>query len=401
MYQFAIVFTLCYMYMYIGKTLGKPDEPAPKMSSLIKCLHRNISCNSTMAGYTFPFSCPAEGEVHVYQNKSKIAVSLDGPRPFDYSDEVKNMTSDSVTTRHCRDLYIQCFFTGENKYLTEICVDYKVTEEPEKQDEPDPTFPPKKRIVGLCVVVGLIVIIVVLLCWNKKQYCARKVSQFSTYLCSCLRITKREGAQVTRHPAGSGFQENIAGDLEGQQLNGDIRLCEIAATDLDGSVENDIEYDKTLESVHVPSIDREADGRSAPVSSLDHNLSCEGVQPTKNGNIHAPVVIKDPNHRAMNGSVRDDPGGINDNNGEHFVRNEETHNGCAPGCGGPEACENEGHRLLPPESADRQALQPPDMTDEARALVNKAGFESNQPRMCSTAPENGVKSTTNMGNYQY
>ena len=32
------------------------------------------------------------------------------------------------------------------------------------------------------------------------------------------------------------------------------RLCEIAATDLDGSVENDIEYDKTLESVHVPSL---------------------------------------------------------------------------------------------------------------------------------------------------
>ena len=34
---------------------------------------------------------------------------------------------------------------------------------------------------------------------------------------------------------------------------------------------------------------------------------------------------------------------------EYFSRNEETHNGCAPGCGGPEACENEGHRLLPPE----------------------------------------------------
>ncbi|XP_034075378.1 uncharacterized protein LOC117548310 isoform X3 [Gymnodraco acuticeps] len=343
-------------------------------------------------------------------SSSKIAVYVDGTRPYDYSDEVKSMTSDSVTTRHCRDLHIQCFLTGE-KYLTEICVDYKVTgksikcliykqththiyiyiyiyiyitytlqkcvpfylqtekpEEPEKQDEPDPTFPPKNLIV---VVVGLIVVIVALLCWKKKQYCACKVSQFSTYLRSCLRITKREGAQVTRHPAGSGFQESIAGDLEGQQLNGDI------------------------------SIDREADGRSAPVSSLDHNLSCEGIQPTKNGNIHAPVVIKDPNHRAMNGSERDDPGGINDNNGEHFVRIEETHNGCAPGCGGPEACENEGHRLLPPESADRQALQPPDMTDEARALVNKAGFESNQPRMCSTAPENGVKSTTNMGNYQY
>ncbi|KAK5913936.1 hypothetical protein CgunFtcFv8_008418 [Champsocephalus gunnari] len=370
MYQFAIVFTL----FCIGKTLGKPDEPAPKMSQfiLIKCLHRNISCNSTMAeGYTFPFSCPAEGDVNVYQNKSNIAASVDGPRRYDYSDEVKSMTSDSVTTRHCRDLHIQCFFTGENKYFTEICVDYKVTEEPEKQDEPDPTFPPNNLIVGLCVVVGLIVVIVVLLCWKKKQYCAHKVSQFSTYLRSCLRITKREGAQGTRHPAGSGFQESIAGDLEGQQLNGDI------------------------------SIDREADGRSAPVSSLDHNLSCEGVQPTKNGNTHAPVLIKDPNHRAMNGSERDDPGGINDNNGEHFVRIEETHNGCAPGCGGPEACENEGHRLLPPESADRQALQPPDMTDEARALVNKAGFESNQPRMCSTAPENGVKSTTNMGNYQY
>ncbi|KAI4821875.1 hypothetical protein KUCAC02_007451 [Chaenocephalus aceratus] len=335
MYQFAIVFTL----FCIGKTL--------------ECLHRNISCNSTIAeGYTFPFSCPAEGDVNVYQNKSKIAASVDGPRPYDYSDEVKSMTSDSVTTRHCRDLHIQCFFTGENKCITEICVDYKVT-------------------VGLCVVVGLIVVIVVPLCWKKKQYCAHKVSQFSTYLRSCLRITKREGAQGTRHPAGSGFQESIAGDLEGQQLNGDI------------------------------SIDREADGRSAPVSSLDHNLSCEGVQPTKNGNTHAPVLIKDPNHRAMNGSERDDPGGINDNNGEHFVRIEEMHNGCAPGCGGPEACENEGHRLLPPESADRQALQPPDMTDEARALVNKAGFESNQPRMCSTAPENGVKSTTNMGNYQY
>ncbi|XP_033944481.1 uncharacterized protein [Pseudochaenichthys georgianus] len=316
MYQFAIVFTL----FCIGKTLGKPDEPAPKMSQfiLIKCLHRNISCNSTMAeGYTFPFSCPAEGDVNVYQNKSKIAASVDGPRPYDYSDEVKSMTSDSVTTRHCRDLHIQCFFTGENKCLTEICVDYKVTEEPEEpekqdeQDEPDPTFPPNNLIVGLCVVVGLIVVIVVLLCWKK-------------------------------HPAGSGFQERIAGDLEGQQLNGDI-----------------------------------------------------------SGNTHAPVVIKDPNHRAMNGSERDDPGGINDNNGEHFVRIEEMHNGCAPGCGGPEACENEGHRLLPPESADRQALQPPDMTDEARALVNKAGFESNQPRMCSTAPENGVKSTTNMGNYQY
>ncbi|XP_010771947.1 uncharacterized protein isoform X2 [Notothenia coriiceps] len=372
MYQFAIIFTL----FCIGKTLGKPDEPAPKMSPLIliKCLHRNISCNSTTAeGYTFPLSCPAEGKVHVYQNKSTIAVSVDGPRPYNYSDEVKSMTPDSVTTRHCRDLHIQCFFTGENTFLTEICVDYTVTEEPEKQDEPDPTFPPKNLIVGLCVVVVvlIVVVVVVLLYWKKKQYCARKVSQFSTYLRSCLRITKREGAQVTRHPAGSGFQENIAVDLEGQQLNGDM------------------------------SIDREADGRSAPVSSLDHNLSCEGVQPSKNGNTHAPVVIKDPNHRAMNGSVRDDPGGINDNNGEHFVRIEETHNGCAPGCGGPEACENEGHRLLPPESADRQALQPPDMTDEARALVNKAGFESNQPRMCSTAPENGVESTTNMGNYQY
>ncbi|KAK1878188.1 Integrin beta-6 [Dissostichus eleginoides] len=228
------------------------------MSLLPKCPHLSSSSASietfpvktTAEGYTFPFSCPAE-DVHVYQNKSKIAVSVDGPRPYDYSDEVKSMTSDSVTTRHCRDLQIQCFFTGENKFLTEICVDYKVTkepEEPEKQDEPDPTFSPKNLIVALFVVVGLIVIIVVLFCWKKKQYCARKASQFSTYLRSCLRITKREGAQT---PCRNGFQENIAGDLEGQQLNGDI------------------------------SMDREADGRSAPVSSLDHNLSCEGVQPTK------------------------------------------------------------------------------------------------------------------------
>lgn len=37
---------------------------------------------------------------------------------------------------------------------------------------------------------------------------------------------------------------------------------------------------------------------------------------------------------------------------EYFSRIEEMHNGCAPGCGGPEACENEGHRLLPPERWD-------------------------------------------------
>ncbi|KAK5856166.1 hypothetical protein PBY51_007782 [Eleginops maclovinus] len=398
MCQFALVF----MFFCIGKTLGKPNVPAPNYSapSAIICSQRNISCIEvqTAKGYKFHFSCPAEGELNVIHNNSHIAVRQNGPQPFCLWDEVKSLEHDSVTTIQCRDLYIRCFVTTEDDLVSETCFDYKVTEKPEKPDEPDPTF---YLIIGLVGLMMAVIILVFLVCWKKNQYFARKMAPFSMYLRSRLRILEREGTQVTRPPAGRGVQRNTAGDLDGKQLNGGISLLERAATGRDGSGERVNKQDETLESVHSPSIDCEADGKTASVSSLDHNLSCEVVQPTTNGNIHAPVLIKDCKHRAMNGSVRDDPGGMKDSNGKPFVRNEETHNGCAPGCGGPEACENEGHWLLPSQGADRQANQPSDMTDEARALVNKAGFESNQPRMCSTAPENGVKSTTNMENYQH
>lgn len=199
-----------------------------------------------------------------------------------------------------------------------------------------------------------------------------------------------------RDPEGRGVQEVGSGAMDTTQLNGGIELSEIPASD--GSGENVIEQDDTLESVY--SNDPKADGETPPSFSLIRSLRNEGIQPTANSDISAPDVSRASIHQAVNGSLRDDPGGypegVNDNKGKGNVRIREIPNGRTRGDRGPEDDENdEGQPLMSDQRAANQSF---DMTGGAVALVDKRGFDPDPVSRCSTAPDTDVESTSNMKN---
>ncbi|XP_032393738.1 uncharacterized protein LOC116703206 [Etheostoma spectabile] len=288
------------------------------ISKTQQCPPKNISCNNVkMAkGFKFLYPCPEGGEISVIDNKTLIAHAVLGIQWFSYLNEVMSMDNHSVVTRDCRDLRVECIFNNGKNFVEDICVDYKMTE---KMKNPDPDDSPTTQnlssekfflIGGIVLFMGMVVCCYIYC--KKKQYGVPAVSGFFRYpkTCPCLRegISKAEMGETeeTRHPGGREVQKVTAGDLDTAQSNTVNRLIEISATYPRGSGENDIKQDDKLGSVQ--SVDPKADGKTLQSFRLDRNLSTEGLQPNKTGDISAPD--KTYNHQAMNSSLRDDPGRV-------------------------------------------------------------------------------------------
>ncbi|TNN70374.1 hypothetical protein EYF80_019400 [Liparis tanakae] len=127
---------------------------------------------------------------------------------------------------------------------------------------------------------------------------------------------------------------------------------------------------------------------TAPQSfSLDS--ATQGIQATESG-----LVMSDGNrawnHRAMNRSLRDDPGGVNDNNRKAILGTGETLSGRTAGDRGPEDHGNEDQPLLSNQRAAKRGL---DMTGKAAALVHNRGFDLDRVSRRSTEPDTDVEST--------
>ncbi|XP_036946214.1 uncharacterized protein LOC119014823 [Acanthopagrus latus] len=325
------------------------------------CSVVNIYCPDikTDNGFKFPYNCsnPAqngstEREVEISDNKTMIAR---GPSLV-HSPHVTNMDNNSITTAECRDLHVKCIIHGRK--VKESCWVYVTTGNmtpmsPDPIQSPDPADPPPTEspekvpswVYGLIGIIVIIVIIGILCHWKKK------VKTLCTDL--LVRIGLRT-SQAGRETAGE----------TGEPLS---------ATHQQACDDNN--HNAKLESVCTLSIDPEPDGETPPSSGLDRTLSNGRIQEPKN----------------FFRSMRDDPGGVNDNKGKGRLRNGEMCNGWARGDRGP-ADENGGQPLL-----QNQRAANPDMTGEA-GLVNERGFGTQQVRWCSTAPDADVESTLNMKN---
>ncbi|XP_056263068.1 uncharacterized protein LOC130188672 isoform X2 [Pseudoliparis swirei] len=345
------------------------------ISTSSECSLKNISCSDikTDGGFTFPHECP-QGSVI----ETLVALAGPGIPKTKLSDKKIIIGNDSVVTRNCRDLKIKCFVPVKNDTVKETCLDYKVTGMP----NPDPVQPPTKEndinalTITLWVLGGpfvgasvLIVVVMVWLCCCKNK--SSGVPWDLQYLRSCL-----------------------INNISQTQNNGDIRLSEISATDPRGSGGSDgsggsggsggsaIEHGNTLESVHSHSIDA-----TAP-QSFRLDSTTQGIQATESG-----LVMSDgngaSNHRAMN-SLRDDPGGVNDNNRKAILETGEMLSGWTAGVRGPE---DHGHEDQPLLSNQRAANRGLDMTGKPAALVHKRGVDPDRVSRRSTEPDTDVEST--------
>ncbi|KAK9535221.1 hypothetical protein VZT92_007616 [Zoarces viviparus] len=361
-----------------------------RFANSLECPLTNISCKDIYSGdrFRFLYQCPKGSEISVLDNKTLVAFAVLGNQTTKHLNEVIIIGDHSVDTRDCRDLKIKCMVPiGENG-VDEICLDYKVTETPTPTPTPSPT--PRNHIicgsvfgfVGLMVLIGLGYMF-----WKKRQHVPSRVSWILRQLRISSQTETRETEQ-TRNPEGRDVQESTADHLD------TFRLSEISARDPREGGENDTEQDNALESVHVHSTDPTADGKAPQSSGLDRNNSSPGIQPTARGDGIASDGNRASKRRAVS-SLRDDPGGVKDNDekaidGIREVRSRRTVGDRAPGDHG-----NEGQPLL---SNQRAANRGFDMTGKAVALVDKRDFDPDQVRGCSTVPDADVESTPNMKN---
>ncbi|XP_051245272.1 uncharacterized protein LOC127357108 isoform X1 [Dicentrarchus labrax] len=356
---FREIFSCCSRVSHLLRQMYQGKRPQGMIPAIImafcvgkslECDQKNTSCNGikTGGGFKFPHGGPEGSEIYVYDNETVlIAYASLGDQSFEFMNKVMSMDNYSVITRDCQDLQVKHIVHHGERFVKEICLDYKITE---KLDI-DSTDSPTPIIIGIIFgVISLIVIIVIIpLCyvsWKKllkKQHGANTVSEL-TFMLSFLRL---------------GISKAQKEEEEGVGLN------EMGyAPDPPGS---GVEQDNTLDSVHVHSIDPTAEGKTTQSLSLDRSLSNEGIQPPKNGDITAPDIYRASNHRAKHRKVRDDPGGENDNKG----KDRDTANGCTVGVSGPEDQENEGQTLL---------------LDQRAAIQGEAAVSS-------TAPDTDVEST--------
>ncbi|XP_042360303.1 uncharacterized protein LOC121956238 [Plectropomus leopardus] len=318
-----------------------PDKTVHKVSPIVSlmffyvittkgCTQVNISCNGikTDNGFLFTYDCPEESESLVYDNKTTIAHRKDGTN---FTPAVISINSNSTMTRECRDLQVKCFISEGKQLVHEICWDFTITE---MQTTPEPSYSPMNPkqwdpiiSVSVCLAVLIGIIIVTLCClyisWKRKQQGGVGVSEFFRYLrtsCSCREgnflAERREAHEngVTEYNAVPVVQPD---DSETQQNN--VMRQSVLASKMHGSGDYNIEQNNTLRRELVDSIDPNADGQTPQSLSLDRNLSNGCIQLTINEDIRAPDINRAFNHRAMNGGVTDDPGGVNKNTGKDTI----------------------------------------------------------------------------------
>ncbi|XP_008289397.1 uncharacterized protein LOC103364149 [Stegastes partitus] len=357
---------------------------------LLECPERNVSCDDikTSGGFLFKHGGPKDSEVYIFANETLTAFGVLSSRTFNYTSEVTRFDNNSVITTRCQDLTVKCIILNGQK-VTETCKVFKTTE-----TKNPPPIDSSKLLALIFKILGVILVFVVcfgILCWCymswkkelRTQHGAAAASGFSQYLLTCYRLRKgtfhqqSKESEETRHEE---TEEDTAVD-EDTQENGDIGTVNPRDGDPHGSGENETEQENALHSVHVHSIDSKVDGKTPQSLSLDHNFRNETIQPTKNGDISSPNVNRESHQRAMNKNTRDDPGGENSNKKKDNIRKMDS--GWAVGDHDAEDHEIEVRPLL---SNQRAAIQGFDMTGEAKALVNKHGFDQDQVSRCSVAP---------------
>ncbi|XP_026182050.1 uncharacterized protein LOC113141689 isoform X2 [Mastacembelus armatus] len=278
----------------------------------LECDLRNTSCNKIKShnGFRFLLECHGGVEISVYNSEQRVIANA-VRQDFNFSSDVISMDQYSVVTRKCKDLSIQCIFLN-GRYVTENCLDYKIT------DDPKEVPPPYILIIG--VLCGVILLIGILgmsyMFWKKK---------------------------LKQHE-GNGVQVIPMDDVEPQTDQNHAAVIGLPpGSGQHGSGENNInEQPNTLEAVHVHS----GDISGAHVSGAFHHL-------------------------ATNRNLRDDLE-VNSNKGEtgkDIVR--EMYNAHTPCDSDREDHETEQLWLL----IQGTAIPAFDMTGEAEALVNKDGFD--------------------------
>ncbi|XP_017280758.1 uncharacterized protein LOC108241248 isoform X2 [Kryptolebias marmoratus] len=104
-------------------------------------------------------------------------------------------------------------------------------------------------------------------------------------------------------------------------------------------------------------------------------------------NTGTPNITSHSNHRPMHRNQRDDPGGENGTKTRNMIRSRDADGGQTAGHLKAEDSETERQLLLSDQPAADRGL---DVTNEAEALVNKAGF--GYVSRCSSAPNIDVES---------
>nr|XP_046272209.1 uncharacterized protein LOC124073781 isoform X2 [Scatophagus argus] len=296
------------------------------LSFALECSQRNISCQDIKApnGFKFKLSngMPGGSEISVFDNQTLIAHGKD--QFFQYESSVISMDNDSVTTRDCRDLTIKYIVPDGDHLIKEICMDYNTDK------RKNSSFSGLSALWGLIIIPAILAVAVWITCiWIKKS--KNKIYQEET-------------------------EAEETSEME-------FESC--------GTAENSIEQMATPTCVNIHSADPMADGNSLQ-SSLDHNLTDGGIQPSKNGGKSTYNLHRAPDHRDMHRNLRDDPGGVNDNRGGDILGIREMCNGWTPG---------PGHSLLVDQ---RSAIQGYDITGNTAVLVDKCSFDLDQFSRCST-----------------
>ncbi|KAF7658047.1 hypothetical protein LDENG_00018210 [Lucifuga dentata] len=307
-------------------------------SRTLECIQKTKSCDDIKFanGYKYPFDVSGTA-TEVYHNQTLIACG--STKPFEIGPEVISMDQQAVVTKSCLNLKVKCIIPDGNKFITEYCMEYKVTENREK-----PT--PWGLIIGIPVAVisifGMIRILYCCCIHQKKQQEEQQSSDTFSGTFSCLRsgCCLKEGISKSRHHEETEVQGDSRNDLKSQHSvpessssNRDVNRPSEQPPDTDthGRDEYDIEQELT-----VSRIDPETDGRTAEAL----RLSARGIQ-------------------------------LSNENREQLQE-------CTPG-----DQTDEGQALL---SNMRNAFQGFDLTDETAGLVNKRGFDSDQADRCSSAP---------------
>ncbi|KAG7504779.1 hypothetical protein JOB18_016904 [Solea senegalensis] len=77
-------------------------------------VQKNIACHviETQDGFKFPLECPAGNEIAAYRDKIKIAI-VEPSGQKKHSPEVMSIDDNSIVTKECRDIQINCLIYGE------------------------------------------------------------------------------------------------------------------------------------------------------------------------------------------------------------------------------------------------------------------------------------------------
>ncbi|KAM3598121.1 uncharacterized protein V6R79_013791 [Siganus canaliculatus] len=302
-----------------------------------ECIQKNASCTDikTDLGFEFTHDGPDRSEIYVFVNKTLKCVVF-GNQTCPNSNIIVN--NKSVITRKCQDLQVKYFYKDGSNFVRVICLNYVVTVPSEIVDPTDlPTPKPPSGgipvwgvvtlvICGVTVLAVLAVILVLYcVCWTKER---NRAPDAQLTFCRYLR--------------------NLC-------LRGKICQTDVA------------------EEGSTPGSSTAADGE-IPLSNLNNNLSIKGNQQSENVE---NLTMNGASHLGMH---RDDPGGVNDNQGQDNL-------GAKPANGWPVGSPDEIKPLLLNPGG---ALRGLDMTDGAP--VEKLSSDQGQVSPGSIPPDTDVKS---------